>query len=103
MIPLDETRATEEGEPVYEIPAGGYTPEQLCLQREFERIFFAWTIGMDEPLRQVLWLNTVEDLRAKEIAQVLGLSLTAVKGRLFRARRQLRKRIKKQVASTHLA
>jgi len=34
----------------------------------------------------------VEDLGAKEIAQVLGLSLTAAKSRLFRARRELRKR-----------
>jgi len=41
---------------------------------------------MNERLRQVLQLSTVEDLDAKEIAQVLGLSLTAAKSRLFRAR-----------------
>lgn len=46
----------------------------------------ARTLGMNERLRQVLQLSTVEDLDAKEIAQVLGLSLTAAKSRLFRAR-----------------
>jgi len=90
---LDEGGEPEEGMPVHKIPAGGYTPEEFCLQREFERLSFAWTAGMSERLRQVWQLRTVEDLADKEIARVLRITLTTVKSRLFRARRELRKRI----------
>ena len=90
---LDESRETEKGKTAYEIPASGYTPEQLCSQREFERLLFTGTAGMSERLRQVWRLHTVQDLRDREIAQVLGVTLAATKGRLFRARHELRKRM----------
>jgi len=94
---LDESRETEEGTTACDIPAGGYTPEQLCSQREFERLLFAGTASMNKQLRQVWRLRTVEYLRDREIAHVLGLSLTAAKTRLFRARRELRKRLEKHI------
>lgn len=99
---LEEGCAAQKGKTAYDIPAPGYTPEQLCSLREFEGILLARTIGMNEGFRQVLQLNAVEDLRVKEIAQLLGLSSTAVKSRLFRARRELRKRMERQVCSTHV-
>jgi len=98
-ISLDEGRKTEGGAIAYEIPAGGHSPEQLCSQREFERLLFARTAGMSKLLRQVWQLHTVEDLADKEIAQVLRLTLTTVKSRLFRARRELRKRMEEPITS----
>lgn len=88
---LDEDRQTEDGITAFDIPAAGYTPEQFCSQQEFERLLFAATAGMNERLSLVWRLRTVEDFTLKEIAQVLGLTLTAVKTRLFRARRELQK------------
>jgi RNA polymerase sigma-70 factor (ECF subfamily) len=90
---LDESRETEKGKTAYEIPASGYTPEQLCSQREFERLLFTGTAGMSERLRQVWCLHTVQDLSDREIAHVLGVTLAATKTRLSRARRELRKRL----------
>ncbi len=94
---LDETRETEEGTTACDIPASGYTPEQLYSQREFERLLLAETAGMNARLRQVWRLRTVEDLEDREIAHILGLTLTAAKTRLFRARRKLRKRLEKYI------
>src|SRR4029077_8790858 len=94
---LEKSRETEEETTARDIPADGYTPEQLCSQREFERLLFAGTAGMNARLRQVWRLRTVEDLGDREIAQVLGLTLTAAKPRLFRARRELRKRLEKHI------
>lgn len=88
---LDEERPTEDGVAALDIPGGGYTPEQLCSEHEFERLLLAVADGMNERLSRVWRLRTVEDLTLKEIAQVLGLTLTAVKTRLFRARRELQK------------
>jgi len=82
-----------------EIKNGGYTPEQLCYQREFERLVFHWTAGMKEDSRRVLELHAVEELADEEIAQVLGISLSAAKSRLFRARRELRERMEKHACA----
>ena len=43
--------------------------------------------------REVLLLRDVEGLRAKEVAEVIGISVSAVKSRLHRARRTLRELI----------
>src|SRR5215467_107457 len=56
---------------------------------------------MKEDFRQVLELHTVEDLTDEEIAYVLGVSLSAAKSRLFRARRELRKRMEKHMHSAN--
>jgi RNA polymerase sigma-70 factor (ECF subfamily) len=96
-ISLDESGKPKEGMTACAIPAGGFTPEQICSQREFQRLLFAGTASMNARLRQVWWLRTVEDLEYREIAHVLGLTLAAAKTRLSRARRQLRKRLEKHI------
>jgi RNA polymerase sigma-70 factor (ECF subfamily) len=98
---LDEVCGTETKLSVREIPAGGYTPEQLCSQRELKRLLVACTAGMSARLRQVWQLRTVDGLAEKEIAKVLGLTLTTTKSRLFRARRELYKRMGNHINSTH--
>jgi RNA polymerase sigma-70 factor (ECF subfamily) len=96
---LDEGRETEKGTTAYEIAASGYTPEQLCSQREFERLLFTGTAGMSERLRQVWRLHTLQDLRDGEIAHALGVPLSTVKTRLSRARHELRKRMENYTRS----
>src|SRR5215813_605532 len=92
---LDELTESTGGVASCEMKTGGYTPEQLCSQREFERLLLDWTAGMKEDSRRVLELHVFEDLADEEIAQVLGVSLSAAKRRLFRARRELRERMEK--------
>src|SRR5215510_7252657 len=96
---LEELTERKGGVAPCEIKNGAYTPEQLCSQREFERLLFDWTAGMKEGSRRVLELRAVENLADEKIAQVLGLSLSAAKSRLFRARRELRKRMEKHARS----
>ena len=48
---------------------------------------------LPEELRAVFLLNTVEDLKYREIADVLGCPLGTVMSRLFRARRMLQDRL----------
>jgi RNA polymerase sigma-70 factor (ECF subfamily) len=48
---------------------------------------------LDAPLREVVLLRDVEGLAAKEVAEVLGISVDAVKSRLHRARSALRERL----------
>ena len=54
--------------------------------------------ALDEESREVLTLRDLEELSGEETAQVLGLSLAAMKSRLHRARLALVASVKKGAA-----
>ena len=54
-------------------------------------------------LRSVLLLRTVEGLRYEELADILGISIGAVRSRLFRARQELLGALKRSRAADYLA
>ncbi len=80
-----------EGTATLEIEAPGYTPEQLCAQREFEGAVVSLAMNVRESCRQALELNIEKELSEVEIARLLRLSLSAVKARLHRGKKDLRK------------
>jgi RNA polymerase sigma-70 factor (ECF subfamily) len=84
------------------IKAGGYTPEQLCTQHEFEDVLLNLT-NVRKSSRRVMELRVKHDLSEIEIAQVLNLTLSAVKARLYRGRLDLREGINRRFRSTKLA
>jgi len=85
-----------------EITAGGYTPEQLCAQREFEVVMLNLE-NVRESSRPVMELRVKHDLSEIEIAQVLNLTLSAVKARLYRGRLDLREAMSISLDSAKLA
>jgi RNA polymerase sigma-70 factor (ECF subfamily) len=85
-----------------EITAGGYTPEQLCVQREFEVVVLNLE-KVRKSSRRVMELRLKHDLSETEIAQVLNLTLSAVKARLYRGRVDLRVAMRRSFYSAKLA
>jgi RNA polymerase sigma-70 factor, ECF subfamily len=85
-----------------EFTAGGYTPEQLCGQREFE-VAVLNLKKVRKSSRRVLELRVKHDLSEIEIAQALNLTLSAVKARLHRGRLDLREAMSRSVDSAKLA
>src|SRR5258707_13950390 len=81
-----------------EITAGGYTPEQLFAQREFEVVMLNLE-KVRESSRRVMGLRGKHDLSEIEIAQVLNLTLSAVKAPLSRRRMDLRGGVSNRVDS----
>lgn len=72
-------------------PAKG--PEELLAGRQVEQALED-AIGALEPMyREVLVLRDVEGLTAPEVAEVLGVSVQAVKSRLHRARLSVREHV----------
>jgi RNA polymerase sigma-70 factor, ECF subfamily len=66
------------------------TPDEALASRQLEQALDA-AIGALAPMyREVLVLRDVEGLSAPEVAEVLGLSIQAVKTRLHRARQAVR-------------
>jgi RNA polymerase sigma-70 factor, ECF subfamily len=85
-----------------EITAGGYTPEELCAQREFEVVMLNLD-NIRKSSRRVMELRVKHDLSEIEIAQVLNLTLSAVKARLYRGRLDLREAMSRRLDSAKLA
>lgn len=65
------------------------TPHQELEQKELAGIVKKAVEGLPESLRLPLILRRYQELSYEEIAQVVGISVTAVKLRLYRARRLL--------------
>jgi RNA polymerase sigma-70 factor, ECF subfamily len=70
------------------------TPDATLLQAELQRAIESAIKQLPETQRMALVLRRYEDLSYEEIADILELSLPAVKSLLFRARTELRERLK---------
>jgi RNA polymerase sigma-70 factor (ECF subfamily) len=102
FISIDE--GTEIGDRAQrpEITAVGYTPEQLCAQREFEIVVLNLE-KVRKSSRRVMELRLKHDLSEIEIARVLNLTLSAVKARLYRGRMDLREAMSSSFYSAKMA
>lgn len=94
FLSIDEPIETEEGEqePI-QIVDWCCLPENEFLSVESRVRLDAAVIKLPESLRVVFILRDINDLSTHETAEVLGLSDTAVKTRLSRARLRLREEL----------
>ena len=98
-VSMDEDVETEEGSMPREVADWGPNPEQLYRQSELGDILKKTIQGLPPVFRTVFVLRDVEGLSTEETAEMLGLSIPAVKSRLLRARLQLRERLSKYFKS----
>jgi RNA polymerase sigma-70 factor (ECF subfamily) len=98
-VSLDEDVVTEEGSMPREVADWSPNPEQLYGQSELGDILKKTIQGLPPGFRTVFVLRDVEGLSTEETAEMLGLSIPAVKSRLLRARLQLRDRLAKYFKS----
>jgi RNA polymerase sigma-70 factor, ECF subfamily len=99
-VPIAESNAGGEIVLPLEIPDMGPNPEDSCLQREQERILSAAVNELTPRTRKAIELRELGQLSTGETAQVMGLSVGAVKARVFHGRRKLRQTLKRYVMST---
>jgi RNA polymerase sigma-70 factor (ECF subfamily) len=81
--------AEDDGERAIEVPGREPTAEELALAREREDAVRTALTQLTEPEREVILLRDYRGLSAPETAELLGISIETVGGRLFRARRHL--------------
>jgi len=102
FVSIDESMEVGSKAQKPEITPGGYTPEQLCAQREFEVVMLNLK-NVRKSSRRVMELRVKQDLSEIEIAQVLSLTLSAVKARLYRGRLDLREARSRSLHSAKVA
>ncbi len=99
-VPIAESSTEDEAALPLDFPDSGPNPEDSCLQREQERILCAAVNELRPGRRKAIELRELGELSTGETAQVMGLSVPAVKARLFHGRKELRQRLKRYVEST---
>lgn len=92
-VSIDQDVETEEATMPREIADWAPNPEQLYKQSELNEILSKTIQGLPASFRTVFVLRDVEGLSTEETAEMLNLSIPAVKSRLLRARLQLRDRL----------
>jgi RNA polymerase sigma-70 factor (ECF subfamily) len=95
-VSMDDEVETEEGTMPREFADWSPNPEQQLSQAELKDLLGRTIQGLPTSFRTVFVLRDVEGMSTEETAEMLGLSVPAVKSRLLRARLQLRERLSKQ-------
>jgi RNA polymerase sigma-70 factor (ECF subfamily) len=98
-VSIDEDVETDEGTMPREVADWSPNPEQLYGRSELGDILKKTIQGLPPGFRTVFVLRDIEGLSTEETAEMLGLSVPAVKSRLLRARLQLRERLAKYFKS----
>jgi len=93
QVSLDEEVDTGEELVQRDVEDWGPSPEDRYEQAELSGILSSVISDLDPAFRIVFQLRDIEELSTEETAQMLGLSVPAVKSRLLRARLKLRQKL----------
>lgn len=98
-VSLDEELETDDSPIKREVASDGEDPEESLSRKETREILEGAIDSLAEGYRTVFVLRDVEGLSTEETADMLGLSISAVKSRLLRARLQLREKVQRRLKS----
>jgi len=71
----------------------GLNPEESCWQRERKELLTDAVNRLRPTIRRTILLRDIEGRSVKETAQILGVTIPAVKARVFHGRRKLRRTV----------
>jgi RNA polymerase sigma-70 factor (ECF subfamily) len=98
-VSLDESGEPEQPSSQIDVEDQGLNPEQLCAQKERQRILSEAMSGLTPGMRKAFELRELDERSTEETARMMGISVGAVKARLFHGRRKLRERLKRYAGS----
>jgi RNA polymerase sigma-70 factor (ECF subfamily) len=93
-LEIDDSSGDEGMTPALEIADASPDPEARYLLGERVRILSAAVAELSPGMQRAIELQELGELTTRETAQRMGLSVSAVKARLFRARRSLAKSLR---------
>ncbi len=97
-VSIDNLSGNAEAPLGLNMPDSRAGPESAFLQGERNRILYEAMDKLTSGIRTAIELRDLGELSTKEVARVLGLSIEAVKGRVYQGRRKLHKVLKRESA-----
>lgn len=98
--PLEWESENSEGVLVKEFAADGENPEERYAKRELSNLVSRAIVTLEPELRQVCLLRDLLEYSTQEVAERLGISLLAVRLRLYRAHVKLRDKMRQMTSKT---
>jgi RNA polymerase sigma-70 factor (ECF subfamily) len=96
-VSLDESAETEEPSFRRELQDQGLNPEELYAHKERQRILFEAMNELAPGMRKAIELRELGERSTEETAQIMGISVSAVKARVFHGKKKLRERLQDHV------
>ena len=94
-IAIDQSNAEQENAVALDVAYDGPSPEDSCLAQELNQILSAALERLTPGLRKAIELRELAELSTEDAARAMGLSVAAVKARIFHGRRKLQKTLKR--------
>lgn len=92
-VSIDDASGNEETAVGLEIPDSGPSPESSYSQREREKILSSSLNELSHGTRRAIQLRELDGRSTQETARIMGISVGAVKARVFHGRRKLREKL----------
>ena len=102
-VSIDDSDANEETARALEIPDSSPDPETSYSQREKERMLSLALNELPPGTRRAIQLHELEERSTEEAAQIMGISVSALKGRMFHGRKKLRGRLQQYFGSAWMS
>ena len=99
VVPIDDPSSSGETTPALELGDAGLDPEATCVQREEAEILSAAIGHLGHQMRRAIELRDLGELSVQETARQMGVSVGAVKARVFHARRKLGETMRRYIRS----
>src|SRR3984893_3138043 len=96
---IDDLNGNEKTTTPLEVPDSSPDPEVSYSQREWVEILSSAINKLPYGTRRAIQLRELDERSSEETAQIMGISVSALKGRMFHGRRKLRERLKHYVGS----
>jgi RNA polymerase sigma-70 factor (ECF subfamily) len=98
-VSIDNLNENAETVTPLEIRDSAPDPEADYSQRELRRILSSAVNELPRKTRRAIQLRELDERSTEETARIMGISVAAVKGRIFQGRKKLRKRLERFVGS----
>jgi RNA polymerase sigma-70 factor (ECF subfamily) len=91
---IDDLNGNNETATVLEVPDSSPDPEAIYSQRERVEMLSLAVNELPAGIRRAIQLRDLDEQSSEETARIMGISVGALKGRMFHGRRKLRERLK---------
>src|SRR6266403_344634 len=91
---IDDLNGNEETTTALQVPDASPDPEVSYSQRERTEMLFLAMNELPAGIRRAIQLRQFDERSSEETARIMGISVGALKGRMFHGRRKLREKLK---------
>ncbi len=96
---IGDLSGNEETTTGLEVPDSSPDPEAIYSQREWAEMLSLAMNELPPGIRKAIQLRELDERSSEETARMMGISIPALKGRMFHGRKKLRERLKHYVGS----